>query len=83
MDSISWANSIHWYWRYFVNGFMGNNSQAIFGIKSLDFGMLGRWVGHLFMDNFSQNITTTTAIKGEKLLDGPFIILSGLHLRLY
>ncbi|HQW45396.1 MAG: DUF2938 domain-containing protein [Chitinophagaceae bacterium] len=43
--------------------------KQFFGIKSLDFGMLGRWVGHLFHGQFfHKNITTTTAIKGEKII---------------
>ncbi len=43
--------------------------KQFFGIKSLDFGMLGRWVGHLFHGQFShKNITTTKAIKGEKII---------------
>lgn len=30
--------------------------KQFFGIKSLDFGMLGRWVGHLFHGQFFTKI---------------------------
>jgi hypothetical protein len=43
--------------------------KQFFGIRSLDFSMLGRWIGHLFHGQFfHKNITTTTAIKGEKII---------------
>jgi len=43
--------------------------KQFFGIKSLDYSMLGQWIGHLLHGQFShKNITTTTAIKGEKII---------------
>lgn len=43
--------------------------KQFFGIKSLDYSMLGQWIGYLLHGQFShKNITTTTAIKGEKII---------------
>lgn len=43
--------------------------KQFFGIKSLDYSMLGRWVGYLFQGQFyHKNITTTIPVKGEKII---------------
>ncbi len=43
--------------------------KHFFSIKSLDYGCLGRRIGHFFRGQFyHKNITQTTSLKGEKVI---------------
>ncbi|QNJ97643.1 DUF2938 domain-containing protein [Constantimarinum furrinae] len=43
--------------------------KKLLGIKSLDFGLVGRWIGHFTKGQFyHNNITKSTPVRGEKII---------------
>jgi hypothetical protein len=53
--------------------------KQFFSIKSLDYGILERWIGHFSHGQFyHKNITQSTPIKGEKIIGGITHYLIGI-----
>jgi hypothetical protein len=53
--------------------------RKAFGVRSLSYAMVGRWLGHMWDGRFAHpNITTTPAVRGENAVGWSFHYIIGI-----